>query len=116
MPEWVVPAFNFIASFVVITLLFALIFKVLPDVKVRWGDVWIGAIGTSILFVVGKFALGLYLGREATTSAYGAGAGFVLILLYIYYSSVILFFARNLPRCTHTGAEHRSNPRSTRWP
>jgi len=92
MPEWIVPVFNGIASFLVITLLFALIFKVLPDVQVKWGDVWIGAVGTSLLFTLGKFALGLYLGREATTSAYGAGAGFVLILMYIYYSSVILFF------------------------
>jgi len=91
LPEWVVPAFNALASFLVITLLFALIFKVLPDVKVKWSDVWIGAIGTSLLFTLGKFALGLYLGRAGTTSAYGAGAGFVLILMYIYYSSVILF-------------------------
>jgi membrane protein len=91
LPEWVVPAFNAFASFLVVTVLFALIFKVLPDVKVKWSDVWIGAIGTSLLFTLGKFALGLYLGRAGTTSAYGAGAGFVLILMYIYYSSVILF-------------------------
>ena len=92
MPKWVVPTFNFIFMFGIITVLFAAIFKVLPDVKVRWRHVWIGAVVTSLLFVLGKFALGLYLGREGATSVYGAGAAFVLILLYIYYSSVILFF------------------------
>jgi hypothetical protein len=60
--------------------------------KVRWSDVWIGSFGTALLFTAGKFLLGLYLGREGTTSAYGAGAAFVLILMYIYYSSLILFF------------------------
>jgi hypothetical protein len=76
----------------VISLLFALIFKVLPDVKVAWKDVWVGAVGTAVLFMIGKILLGLYLGRESTTSAYGAGSAFVLILMYIYYSSLILFF------------------------
>jgi len=92
MPKWVPPTFNFVIMFGVITVLFAAIFKVLPDVKVKWRHVWIGAVVTSLLFVLGKFALGLYLGRAGATSAYGAGAAFVLILLYIYYSSVILFF------------------------
>ena len=92
MPAWVAQVLNLIASFLVISLLFALIFKVLPDVKIAWSDVWIGAVGTALLFTAGKFALGLYLGRESTTSAYGAGSAFVLILMYIYYSSLILFF------------------------
>ncbi len=92
VPEWILGTFHFLFSFGVITTLFALIFKVLPDVQIRWGDVWIGAAVTALLFVAGKFALGWYLGREGATSAYGAGSAFVLILLYIYYSSVILFF------------------------
>jgi membrane protein len=96
VPEWILGAFHFLLSFGVITTLFALIFKVLPDVQIRWGDVWIGAVGTTLLFVAGKFALGWYLGREGVTSAYGAGSSFVLILLYIYYSAVILFFGAEL--------------------
>lgn len=92
MPDAVAQALNIIAAFAVITVLFAAIFKFLPDVEIRWTDVWVGAIGTSILYTVGKFVLGWYLGRETTTSGYGAAGAFVVILLYIYYSSVILFF------------------------
>jgi len=77
-------------SFVVITLLFAMIFKVLPDAEVQWRDVWIGSIATALLFTIGKFFLGLYLGRESTASAYGAAGSVVVILMWVYYSSVIL--------------------------
>lgn len=83
---------NFVVAFGVITLLFAAIFKVLPDVQIRWRDVWVGAIGTALLFTLGKFLLGLYLGRESTSNAYGAGSAFVVIIMYIYYASLILFF------------------------
>lgn len=79
-------------SFGVITVLFALIFKVLPDVKVAWSDVWIGATITSLLFAVGKFLLGLYLGSGSVGSAYGAAGALVIILVWVYYSAQILFF------------------------
>jgi membrane protein len=92
LPSWLVPAFNALADFVVITLLFALIFKVLPDVRIRWRDVWVGAVGTALLFTGGKYVLSLYLAREATASAYGAGSALVVMLLYIYYASIILYF------------------------
>lgn len=85
-------AFNFIVSFAVITVLFAMIFKYLPDVKVPFSKVWSGAIFTALLFTVGKYLLALYLGRESTTSSYGAAGSVVLVLLWIYYASVILFF------------------------
>ncbi len=91
LPPWVTVVLNGVGSFLVITLLFALIFKVLPDVKVRWRDVWVGALGTALLFTAGKFVLSWYLRRGATTSAYGAGSAFIVILLYVYYSSVILY-------------------------
>ena len=84
-------AINFVISFGVTTVLFALIFKVLPDAKVDWGDVWIGALATAFLFTIGKAALGWYLGRPGTTSAYGAAGSFVALLLWIYYSAQILF-------------------------
>src|SRR5262245_21256640 len=90
MPESVIHLLNFLLSFVMITLLFAMIFKFLPDVNVRWRDVWIGAGGTALLFTGGKYLLGLYLGRESVASAYGAAGSFVVILLWVYFSSLIL--------------------------
>jgi len=79
-------------AFAVVALLFAMIFKVLPDAQVRWRDVWPGAIFTAVLFTLGKFLLALYLGRAATASAYGAAGSLVIVLLWVYYSSLILFF------------------------
>ena len=83
---------NFVISFGVITLLFAMIFKVLPDVKIAWRDVWTGALLTALLFNLGKYLLGLYLGRSSVTSAYGAAGSLVVVLLWVYYSAQILFF------------------------
>jgi len=76
----------------VVVLLFALIFKYLPDVKIQWRDVWIGAVMTAIFFAIGKWALGLYLGSGAAASAYGATSSLITLLLWIYYSSQILLF------------------------
>jgi membrane protein len=85
-------AINFAVSFGVTTLLFALIFKYIPDVQIQWSDVWVGAVVTALLFTIGKAALGWYLGRSSTTSPYGAAGSFVALLLWIYYSAQILFF------------------------
>jgi membrane protein len=82
---------NFAISFGVTTLLFALVYKVLPDVKIQWSDVWIGAVVTALLFTIGKAALGWYLGRQSTTSTYGAAGSFVALLLWVYYAAQILF-------------------------
>jgi membrane protein len=92
LPPWIAPVFNGLVTFVVISSLFALIFKVLPDVKIRWRDVWIGALGTALLYTLGQFLLGIYLGYETNASAYGLGSAFVVILLYVYYSALILYF------------------------
>lgn len=83
---------NVILSFTVITLLFALMFKYLPDAKIKWHSVWIGAILTSILFAFGETALGLYFGKADPASGYGAAGSIVLILLWTSYSSMIVFF------------------------
>ena len=83
---------TFVVSFVIITLLFALIYQVLPDVDIGWRDVWIGAIITSLLFMIGQAALSWYLGTQSTKSAYGAAGSLVVLLLYIYYSAQIVFF------------------------
>lgn len=82
---------NFVISFGVITLLFAMIYKILPDVKIAWSDVWIGAAVTALLFTIGKFLIGLYLGHSAVASSYGAAGALVVIVLWLYYSAQILF-------------------------
>ncbi len=81
---------NFLLSFAVITLLFAMIFKVLPDTEVAWGDVWMGAAVTALLFTIGKMLIGLYLGKSSVASAYGAAGSLVVVLVWVYYSAQIL--------------------------
>ena len=81
-----------IFDFGIVVLLFAMIFKFLPDVKIQWRDVWIGAIVTALLFGLGKWLLGLYLGSGAAGSAYGAASSLITLLLWVYYSSQILLF------------------------
>lgn len=83
---------NFVISFGVITLLFALIYKFLPDVKITWNDVLTGAIITALLFTIGKTLLGQYLGQSSFSSTYGAAGSLVIILAWVYYSAQILFF------------------------
>jgi membrane protein len=96
LPLFLLNVINAAVSFVVISLLFALIYKVLPDVEIGWGDVWIGATITSLLFTIGKFVIGLYLGRSSLANAYGAAGSLVIILIWIYYSAQILFFGAEL--------------------
>jgi len=83
---------NIIVSIGVVTVIFAMIFKFLPDVKIQWADVWIGSLFTAVLFTIGRTLLSIYLGNSATTSAYGAAGSLVVLLLWVYYSSQILFF------------------------
>ncbi|MEO8701807.1 MAG: YihY/virulence factor BrkB family protein [Kofleriaceae bacterium] len=83
---------NFAISLAVLTILFALIFKVVPDVKIHWRDVWIGALVTAALFTLGKFAIGLYLGRSSVGSPFGAAGSVVVLVVWVYYSAQILFF------------------------
>jgi membrane protein len=85
-------ALSFCLSFAVIMLLFAMIYKVLPDVEIRWGDVWVGALGTALLFTVGKLLIGLYLGHASVGSAYGAAGSLVVFVVWVYYAALILFF------------------------
>lgn len=94
--KWIAQAVNLLVSFGVITLLFAMTFKLLPDVKMAWRDVWLGAILTAALFMTGKFAIGLYLGRSSMASSYGVAGSFVVLLVWVYYSAQILFFGAEL--------------------
>ena len=81
-----------IFDFAVVVLMFAMIFKFLPDVQIRWRDVWIGAVMTAILFGIGKWLLGFYLGSGGAGSAYGPASSLITLLLWVYYSSQILLF------------------------
>ena len=91
-PEFVLQLINFVVSFAVITLLFAMIYKLLPDKPIRWDDVWIGASVTALLFTIGKFFIGLYLGKSDVGVAYGAAGSLVVILIWVYYASQIFLF------------------------
>ncbi len=84
-------ALNATVSLVVVTVLFAMIYKLLPDTYVAWRDVWLGALVTSLLFTIGKFAIGVYLGKASVASSYGAAGSVVILLLWVYYSSMILY-------------------------
>lgn len=101
---WVFQVINFILSLSVISLLFSIMFKYLPDAKVPWKRVWIGGLVTGMLFTIGKSALGLYFGKADPGSGYGAAGSIILILLWVSYSSMILFFGAEF---THTYTDMR---------
>jgi membrane protein len=89
---------NFIISFGVVMLLFALLFKILPDAKIQWKHLWWGSILTAFLFILGKTAIGFYLSKTNPGSAYGAAGSIVLILLWVSYSSMIFFYGAEFTR------------------
>lgn len=97
-PPVVWQAWDFIISFAVIGGLFATIFKLLPNVKLRWRDVWLGAVTTSLLFTLGKFVIGYYLATSSVASSFGAAGSVVIVLAWIYYSACILFFGAEITK------------------
>jgi len=105
-----------VVSFLIITFLFATIYKFLPDTDIAWSDVWIGAAVTALLFSVGRFAIGLYLGHSSTASTYGAAGSLIILLLWIYYSAQILFLGAEFTQVyarrygTHFGREEGPQP------
>ena len=110
IPDAVTSILSAIISFIVVALLFAMIYKFLPDVKLRWSDVSVGALVTAALFTGGKFLLGLYLGREGMASSYGAAGSVVVILLWIYYSSIILLFGAEFTQVYALKRGHKLEP------
>lgn len=88
--------FNNLSSLIVLSVLFALIYKILPDVLISWKYVWLGAVLTSVLFTLGKYVISLYLGSSSFSSTYGAAASLVIIFVWIYYSGLILYFGAEL--------------------
>jgi len=97
-------------SFLLITLLFALIFRVLPDRHIPWRDVWLGALVTALLFVVGKWAIGVYLGSAAITSTYGAAGSVIVLLLWVYYASFIVLLGAEFTRAYTQRIEQTETP------
>ncbi len=102
---------NFGVSFLIIALLFAMIFKVLPDVRIPWRAVWAGATVTSLLFNLGKYLFGLYLGRSSVASAYGAAGSLVVVLMWVYYSAQVLFLGAKFTQVRLARFRPRPGPR-----
>ena len=101
---------NFLVSILVTTLLFAMIYKYLPNVEIGWSDVWIGAAVTALLFTAGKFLIGLYLGTSGVTSAYGAASSLVIVLIWVYYSAQIFLLGAEFTQIYATRWGSRINP------
>ncbi|HEX6737405.1 MAG TPA: YihY/virulence factor BrkB family protein [Vicinamibacteria bacterium] len=112
-PSVILHALNTALSLIVITALFALIFKYLPDAAVSWGDVWVGAVFTSALFTLGKFLIGLYLGHSSLGSVYGAAGSIVVVMVWVYYAAQIFFFGAEL---TQAYARRHGSWRERRQP
>jgi membrane protein len=104
LPETTLQVAGSLVSFGVVTFLFAMMFKWLPDTEVGWGDVWLGAAATAALFEVGKLLIGIYIGKESLDSTYGAAASIVVVLIWVYYSSQIVLLGAEF---THTFARRR---------
>jgi membrane protein len=107
---------NLLFSIAMATLLFAFIFKVLPDVRIPWRDVMPGALLTAVLFVLGKFVIGLYLGRSNIASSYGAAASVISLMLWVYYSTQILLFGAEFVKAYTDRRKHSTQPSRRRAP
>src|SRR6202048_1997627 len=102
--EWVLHLVSTLISFSVISILFAMMFKWLPDAAVDWYDIWLGAIVTAVLFELGKDAIGFYIGKQGLESTYGAAASIIVVLIWVYYSSQIILMGAEI---THAFAKHK---------
>jgi membrane protein len=112
LPRWIALGYvlNYGVSVGIIALFFALIFKVLPDAKVAWKDVWVGAFTTSVLFHVGKYLIALYIGRASVASTFGAAGSMAVLLVWIYYSSQIMLLGAELTRAYANRYGHQVVP------
>jgi membrane protein len=111
VPAPLLEATNALVTFVGVTMAFALLYKVMPDVRIEWRDVWIGAGVTAALFSMGKFLIGFYLGKAAPGSAYGAAGSLVVFLVWVYYSAQIFYLGAEF---THAFAERHGSRAQTR--
>jgi membrane protein len=104
LPKAVGYVLNFVLSFAVISLLFAAMFKILPDAKVEWRDVWVGGILTTVLFLIGKFLIGLYIGKSDPGDAFGGAGALAVLLVWIYYAAIIVLLGAEF---TYAWVKHR---------
>jgi membrane protein len=111
--EWLLHLVTILASIGVISLLFAMMFKWLPDTAVDWYDVWPGAVVTAVLFELGKSAIGFYIGKQGLESTYGAAASIIVVLIWVYYSSQIILMGAEV---THAFAKHKGSLRNREHP
>ena len=95
---WGLHLFDLVVTFALMTVLFAMIYKIMPRVRIAWGDVWVGAAVTSALFAVGKWAIGLYIGRSSVGSAFGAAGSLVVVMVWVYYSAQIFLLGAEFTR------------------
>jgi membrane protein len=113
----VLESINFLISFALVTVLFAMIYKILPSVRIAWRDVIIGAVITALLFNVGKFMIGLYLGNSAIASSYGAAGSVILVLVWVYYSAQIFLLGAEFTKVyAHRHGSRRGTPRASQAP
>jgi membrane protein len=111
--EALVKAVDLGTGLMVITVLFALLFKVLPDVRLRWVDVWMGAIVTAVLFTIGRYLIALYLGYSTVASIYGTAGSLVVLLVWVYYSCAILFYGVEFIRAYRAAHRLKVEPKKT---
>ena len=104
IPEALMQAAGFVVSFAVVSTLFTLMFKWLPDAGVDWRDVWLGGVGTAALFEIGKFLISFYIGKQGLELTYGASASIVVVLIWVYYTAQIVLFGAEF---THVRARQR---------
>ncbi|MCU1234559.1 MAG: putative ribonuclease [Candidatus Solibacter sp.] len=114
VPEFVLNVVNFVVSLAGIAVLFALIYKYVPQRKIEWRDVWGGAFATAFFFTVGKFLIGLYLGKAAVGSPYGAAGSLVVVIVWVYYSAMIFLFGAEFTRMLTLAKEEQ--PQRVRRP
>jgi membrane protein len=107
VPAFVFGAINFVVSLAGVTVLFALIFRYVPEIKIPWRQIWIGATVTALLFTIGKLLIGLYLGKAAVGSAYGAAGSLVVVIVWVYYSAMIFFFGAEFTHVLDAGRPKR---------
>jgi membrane protein len=112
IPEFILYAIDFVISAGITAVLFAAMYRFLPNTMVEWRDVWIGAVVTSLLFNIGKIGLGLYIGKSAVASSYGAAGSILVLLLWIYYSGLIFYFGAEFTKCyaDRYGSRLRNKP------
>jgi membrane protein len=109
---FILRSLEFVVSFLVVTGLFAMIYKILPSVRIEWRDVWVGAAVTSLLFWIGKYLIGLYLARSAVASPFGAAGTLVVVIVWVYYSAQIFFLGAEFTRqyALWFGSQRQAHP------